>query len=556
MVGGPDSVPDFLKEPEEPVLLDSIGVSGDYVIDGYDNNKNDWHFVKIEMTGSGVYTWSNRAGVSWTLRERADDPDHLDVGEDCPYYKSGHTSAKLRRDAKGQITAIQGPGNEWYDKQTPEPIEEPMVGGPESVPDFLKEPKEPEVIEEPIIGGPDSVPDFLKEPEELVPLDAIGVSGDYVIDGYDNNKNDWHFVKIEKTGMTVYRWSNRAGVSWTLNERADDPDHLDVGEDCPYYKSGHTVAKLRRDAEGNVTGIQGPGNEWYLKEPELIEEPIIGGPDSIPDFLKEPEVIEEPMVGGPDSVPDFLKEPKEPEVIEEPEEKVVMPHGFAGEYVIDGYDGNKNDWHYVTIEKGDGVGGYRWTNRAGVSWSLFHKWSTDDHLDVGKECPYYNSGHTRANVRFDAEGNVTAIQGPGNEWYLKEPEVIEEPELIIDEPEKHIEFPPEEVDDGKPDWAPKWDELEEGEVTVGGWPDEKPEVKEPEEEKKEEPQSGPIVGIAGEYVIDGYDNNKNDWHYVTIKKNRAGGYRWINRAGVEWTLTKKADSKFELDVGPECPYYE
>jgi hypothetical protein len=308
----------------------------------------------------------------------------------------------VRRDAKGQVTAIQGPGNEWYDKQTPEPIEEPMVGGPETVPDFLKEPKEPEVIEEPIIGGPNSVPDFLKEPEEPVLLDSIGVSGDYVIDGYDNNKNDWHFVKIEMTGSGVYRWSNRAGVSWTLNERADDPDHLDVGEDCPYYKSGHTVAKLRRDAKGNVTGIQGPGNEWYLKEPE----------------------------------------------------------------------------------------------------------------------------------------------------------VIEEPELIIDEPEKHIEFPPEKEDDGKPDWAPKWDELEEGEVTVGGWPDEKPEVKEPEEEKKEEPQSGPIVGIAGEYVIDGYDNNKNDWHYVTIKKNRAGGYRWINRAGVEWTLTKKADSKFELDVGPECPYYE
>ena len=40
-----------------------------------------------------------------------------------------------------------------------------MVGGPDSVPDFLKDPQPevpPELIEEPMVGGPDSLPDFLK----------------------------------------------------------------------------------------------------------------------------------------------------------------------------------------------------------------------------------------------------------------------------------------------------------------------------------------------------------------------------------------------------------
>ena len=143
---------------------------------------------------------------------------------------------------------------------------------------------------------------------------------------------------------------------------------------------------------------------------------------------------------------------------------------------------------------------------------------------------------------------MTAIAGPWNEWYLKEPELSIDP---IPEPELHIEYPPEGIDGGKPDWAPNWNDTEEGEITVGGWPDEKPEVKEPEEEVVLEPQ-----GVEGDYVIDGYDNNKNDWHYVSIKKNRLGGYRWTNRAGVEWTLTERMDDPDHLDVGTDCPYYE
>jgi hypothetical protein len=50
------------------------------------------------------------------------------------------------------------------------------------------------------------------------------------------------------------------------------------------------------------------------------------------------------------------------------------------------------------------------------------------------------------------------------------------------------------------------------------------------------------VSILGEYIIDGYENNKNNWHYVTIKKNELGGFTWKNRAGVEWSLSWKDES--------------
>jgi hypothetical protein len=71
--------------------------------------------------------------------------------------------------------------------------------------------------------------------KEPVIFEPIGISGEYVVDGYDNNKNDWHYVTIKKNRLSGYRWTNRAGVSWSLTERADDPEHLDVGEDCPYF---------------------------------------------------------------------------------------------------------------------------------------------------------------------------------------------------------------------------------------------------------------------------------------------------------------------------------
>ena len=48
------------------------------------------------------------------------------------------------------------------EKEEPRMREEEIMGGPGSVPEFLKE-KEPRMREEKIMGGPGSVPEFLKE---------------------------------------------------------------------------------------------------------------------------------------------------------------------------------------------------------------------------------------------------------------------------------------------------------------------------------------------------------------------------------------------------------
>ena len=58
-------------------------------------------------------------------------------------------------------------------------------------------------------------------------------------------------------------------------------------------------------------------------------------------------------------------------------------------------------------------------------------------------------------------------------------------------------------------------------------------------------------------MINGYDNNKNDWHYVKISIIDAdkGQYMWKNKAGINWTLTKKPNSPDKLIVGPDCPYF-
>ena len=51
-----------------------------------------------------------------------------------------------------------------------------------------------------------------------------------------------------------------------------------------------------------------------------------------------------------------------------------------------------------------------------------------------------------------------------------------------------------------------------------------------------------VKPIIGSYIVDGYENNKNDWHYITIEavNEELGEYKWTNKAGVEWSL-KQSD---------------
>ena len=43
--------------PKPEPVADTLGLSGDFIINGYENKKNDWHFVNIKLVDAakGVY---------------------------------------------------------------------------------------------------------------------------------------------------------------------------------------------------------------------------------------------------------------------------------------------------------------------------------------------------------------------------------------------------------------------------------------------------------------------------------------------------------------------
>lgn len=84
---------------------------GDFENHDYDEQgKNDWHYVSISYNHfEDNYTWSNRAGVSWTLYPT--ERSHvLRVGEDCPYFKDGYEISEVNQ------MGVYGPGMEFYSK--------------------------------------------------------------------------------------------------------------------------------------------------------------------------------------------------------------------------------------------------------------------------------------------------------------------------------------------------------------------------------------------------------------------------------------------------------
>lgn len=79
-----------------------------------------------------------------------------------------------------------------------------------------------------------------------------------------------------------------------------------------------------------------------------------------------------------------------------------------------------NDYNHVTITKSS-EGIFKWTIRGGlVSWSLSKDGSNTNYLIVGNDCPYYNSGYTKATIfRPTSANNVVGIEGPNNIIYYK-----------------------------------------------------------------------------------------------------------------------------------------
>jgi len=92
----------------------------------YDNEgKNDWHFVELRRSlASGkmpaALTWSNRAGVTWTLTPSfdADGIAKLLVGAECPYFDDGHQVCELDLDDSGHVVGVLGPQQELYSRSS------------------------------------------------------------------------------------------------------------------------------------------------------------------------------------------------------------------------------------------------------------------------------------------------------------------------------------------------------------------------------------------------------------------------------------------------------
>lgn len=145
--------------------------------------------------------------------------------------------------------------------------------------------------------------------------------------------NNWHIVKLTTADFKTFKWTNKAGVSWTLTVASVDargqPTAFHVGADCPYHKNGYHLAKVFYGSSGNLLAISGPGNEPY---------------QYVIDWSSEKFQLDMPDVW------------------------TVGLNFECTQYIK---AGNPNAWHYVKISNpsGDGVH-FEWENKAGVKWSL------------------------------------------------------------------------------------------------------------------------------------------------------------------------------------------
>ena len=72
----------------------------------------------------------------------------------------------------------------------------------------------------------------------------------------------WHHVSITKKTDRSYKWTNKAGDTWTLYQKDDcnfkaNQTTLHVGEDCPCHRVGYTKAVFKNN------GVYGPLGEFF-----------------------------------------------------------------------------------------------------------------------------------------------------------------------------------------------------------------------------------------------------------------------------------------------------
>merc|ERR1712232_1208897 len=87
-------------------------------------------------------------------------------------------------------------------------------------------------------------------------------------------------------------------------------------------------------------------------------------------------------------------------------------------YMIDGYDGRRNDWHFVNIAPTESAFQYKWRNRANVAWTLTAT-TDEDVFAVGEDCPWYKHGYVKMGVARRGDGSVEYVLGPYDEHYLQ-----------------------------------------------------------------------------------------------------------------------------------------
>ncbi len=75
-------------------------------------------------------------------------------------------------------------------------------------------------------------------------------------------QNTWHTGTISESNSN-FKWTNEAGVSWTLIPNLDN-NQLLLTDDCPYYEDGRREFTLK--VEGNSLEGFYFQNELYVKE--------------------------------------------------------------------------------------------------------------------------------------------------------------------------------------------------------------------------------------------------------------------------------------------------
>ena len=107
----------------------------------------------------------------------------------------------------------------------------------------------------------------LKANEEMKEMLRVGLKFECTKYIYEGNPNGWHIARLTTEDFVTFKWTNKAGASWTLTQSASDkrgqPTQFNVGTDCQYYFDGYKMATVNYGPNGNLLSISGPWNEIY-----------------------------------------------------------------------------------------------------------------------------------------------------------------------------------------------------------------------------------------------------------------------------------------------------